>query len=247
MTQKKFNWGQWKHWIFPLFVALFFLVGCSSSDKQPEVPTKKAKAESPEDVLWPFAEKAVTIRYRTDKDLNFYETLPHSLVLCVYQIQDKAQKFVELAKTPEGIATLLSAENYGDEVKSVDRFFLQPLEKGVYLLDRAEGANKIAIVAGYYDSFKNVARVWTIKPIKHSPGMSFWKSDTYSAGPFNVNLHFTASRMIEINELAPDGTVDPRQDTKMILDADRIDPMSEEERALKERTEELSKPLNNYN
>lgn len=194
---------------------LFLLASCSST---PPAEKQSLKAENPDQILWPFEEKAITIHFQTDKDLNLYDQRPHSLSLCVYQMNN-SRKFKELAKTPEGIETLLKAEAFGDEIKGVDRFFLQPHEKGVFYLDRAEDANIVGIVAGYFDSKKHIAKVWKIPPVENSSGWKIWQATTYSAGPLELNLRFTATRMAEVK-----GTLHPdRKNKRQEIDNDMDD------------------------
>lgn len=126
-----------------------------------------------------------------------YESKAHSLQLCVYQL-DKPDAFLDLAKTQEGVTTLLKADAFDKSVKNVVRLFVQPLEDAVYELDRAENATFVGIVCGYFDAApENAAQVWEIKPQAVTSGRLFWKSTTYSAGALDLSLRLAARAMTE--------------------------------------------------
>ncbi|MDL2216845.1 type VI secretion system lipoprotein TssJ [Desulfovibrio sp. OttesenSCG-928-M14] len=175
--------------LFALAVALP-LAACSSTQ-----PKASLESEDPDLVLWPDEEKAVRLQFKSDRDLNLYDSKPHSIQVCVYQLDDK-KAFLEQSKTPEGIATLLKAEAFDKSVKSVTRLFIQPLEDAVFELDRAEDATFVGIVSGYFDSTPaNSAKLWQIKLKETRSGHLFWASTIYSAGTLELALRLTAKAM----------------------------------------------------
>lgn len=180
-------------------LAVFFcaaLVACGASAPPPP-PPHSLVAEEPGLVLWPRAEKAVRLRLSADRDLNMYGSKAHSLQICVYQL-DKPDAFLDLAKTQEGVTTLLKAEAFDKSVKNVVRLFVQPLEDAVYELDRAESATFVGIVCGYFDAApENASGVWEIKPQTATSGHLFWKTTTYSAGTLDLALRLAARAMTE--------------------------------------------------
>jgi type VI secretion system VasD/TssJ family lipoprotein len=166
--------------------------GCG--DKSPQKPT--LVADSPDNVLWPFGSKAITLRISADRDLNSFQDKPHSLQLCVYQL-DGRESFDRLA-TPDGIDTLLQCGAFDRSVKSSTRIFLQPEEDAVHVLNRAEGASIVAVTCGFFEtSPERSTRVWAIPPKVTTSGMLFWKSTTYSAGTLNLDLHLSAHALEE--------------------------------------------------
>ena len=168
------------------------LAACGAS----EPPKPTLVADDPELVLWPRAEKALRLHFRTDRNLNTYDGKAHSLQICVYQL-DKPEAFLNLASTAEGIATLLRAEPFDASVKNVTRLFVQPLEETFAELDRAASATFVGIVCGYFDSTpQHAANMWPIKPRETKSGV-FFKSTTYSAGTMNLSLHLTVNEMVE--------------------------------------------------
>ena len=186
-----------------LFAAFFCaaLAACGASAPPPP-PPQSLVAEEPGLVLWPRAEKAVRLRLSADRNLNIYGSKAHSLQICVYQL-DKPDAFLDLAKTQEGVTTLLKAESFDPSVKNVVRLFVQPLEDAVYELDRAESATFVGIVCGYFDAApENVTGVWEIKPQTATSGHLFWKTTSYSAGTLDLSLRLSAHTMTESGDKA---------------------------------------------
>jgi len=178
--------------LFLLFVSNgVMLAACASPPPKPAL-----QSEDPSLLIWPRAEQAIRLRLSTDRDLNSYGSKAHSIQLCVYQL-DQAEAFLKLAKTQEGITTLLQAEAFDKSVKDVVRLFLQPLEESAVALDRAENATFVGIVSGYFDSTpENSANVWEIKPQSSRSGV-FFKTTIYSAGTLDLALRLTARAMVE--------------------------------------------------
>jgi len=183
--------------LFPLAVLIcVFLAACGAS----VAPQPTLQSEDVNLVLWPRGEQAIGLRVSTDRDLNFYDSKAHSIQVCVYQF-DKPDAFLNLAKTPEGIETLLKAEFFDKSVKDVARLFMQPFEETALKLDRAENATFVGIVCGYFDSTpENSAKVWEIKPQVTTTGSLFWKTTVYSAGTLDIALRLTARAMAEEGE-----------------------------------------------
>ncbi|MBQ4133682.1 MAG: type VI secretion system lipoprotein TssJ [Desulfovibrionaceae bacterium] len=178
-----------------LFLALL-LSGCSASEQ----PRPSREAENPDLVVWPHADRAIQIQVSADRNLNMFDLRPHSLQLCVYQLENP-DSFLDLARSREGINTLLEAKAFDQSVKSVTRMFVQPLEDNTFHLDRADGARYVGIACGYFDaSPENCVRLWEIQPNASESGYLFWKSTTYSAGTLSLALHLTANAMVEKDE-----------------------------------------------
>ena len=178
-----------------LFLLLTCLLAAGCGAAEPPKPT--LEAEDPALVLWPKAEKAVTLKVRATRDLNMFDSKAHSIQVCVYQLAS-GDAFLELAKTPEGIAKLLQATAFDDSVKSVMRFFVQPFEEVFLQLDRAANATFIGVVSGFFDATpENSAKLWEIKPKETTSGMLFWKSTIYSAGSIELSLRLGDHAMQE--------------------------------------------------
>lgn len=174
-----------------LFCALF--AGCGATSQ----PKASLESGDPALVLWPRAEKAVLLHFMADRALNTYDSKSHSIQVCVYQL-DKPDAFQELAKTQEGVTTLLKAEPFDASVKNVVRLFVQPLEDISVALDRQEEATFVGIVCGYFESApEDAAKVWKIPFEETTTGSLFWKSTTYSAGILDIRLRLTSRAMVE--------------------------------------------------
>jgi type VI secretion system VasD/TssJ family lipoprotein len=179
--------------IFIVFAAaaLAGLQGCGGGAAQPPKPS--AEAESPDNVLWGFAGKALRLELDAAGDVNTYESKAHSLQICVYQL-DRRDAFDPLAGTRDGLDTLLQCAPFDKSVKSAVRIFMQPGENAVHTLDRAEGAQYVGIVCGFFDSTPEQSVLLRQIPTKTTEsGRLFWKSTTYSAGTLDLSLHFSAN------------------------------------------------------
>ena len=137
-----------------IICALLILVisaGCggkkgSSSAPNPEVPP----AATPGAAQWTYGSNAVVLRIQADSMLNSFDDNPHTLVLCVYQFSNP-NSFKNLAQNKEGVLKLLACDKYDASVASAQRIYLQPAELRELFLDRAQGAQYIALVAGYFN------------------------------------------------------------------------------------------------
>jgi type VI secretion system VasD/TssJ family lipoprotein len=195
------------HGLLCCLLCLAGLVGCG--DKQPPKPT--LEAETPDNILWPYGSKAITLHLNADKDLNAYQSKAHSLQLCVYQL-DKREAFDKLVMS-DGLATLLQCGLFDPSVKASTRIFLQPDEDAVHILNRAEGTVLVGIVCGFFDSTTDRSvGVWSINPKVTKSGMLFWKSTSYSAGTLDLSLHLSANAMEE----------DSLREKRLGLDAETI-------------------------
>ncbi len=121
--------------VFALFIlASFVIVSCASAPTEP-MPT--------------YMRDAVHLTLTASDQVNLYGGLPHATVLCVYQLSNP-NVYQQMLEEVDGVNKLLSCENFDPSVKSRRRIVVQPGDKKVVVMDRAEGARYLAIVAGYY-------------------------------------------------------------------------------------------------
>ena len=115
---------------------LFVLTACASSAPSPE-PN------------WARAEKGIELTFQADPQVNFYEGQPHTVTVCVFQV-DESSAFQKLLTYPSGVQKMLSASKDLPASLAADRFYLEPGETRQKVYDRAAGAKWIVIAAGYF-------------------------------------------------------------------------------------------------
>jgi type VI secretion system VasD/TssJ family lipoprotein len=183
--------------LFAALLALAGVQGCGGGAAQPPKPS--TQAESPDNVLWEFGSKALHLDLTAAKDLNSYESRAHSLQICIYQL-DKRDAYDPLAGTQDGLDTLLQCSAFDKSVKSAVRIFIQPGENAVHTLDRAEGAQFVAVVCGYFQSTpEGSALIRQIPPKTTESGSLFWKSTIYGPGTLDLSLQLGANAMTDKN------------------------------------------------
>jgi len=171
--------------------ACLALAACGGSKQQPPPPKPyeiPQNAENPQTVKWGYMPGALTLNITADAGLNTYEGLPHSVVLCIFQLNEPSV-FEEQATTEGGIRRLLACDRFDKSVTHYERRFVGPGSNATIPMDRSEGAQFVAVVAGYYDFQPGmVTRTWQI-PLKVSQtGSLFWKSDVYNPGGLTMDL-----------------------------------------------------------
>ncbi len=117
-----------------LSLLLFVLAGCASAPTEP-MPT--------------YMRNAVNLTITASEQVNLYDGLPHATVLCIYQLSDP-NVYQQMVEEVGGVDKLLGCENFDPSVKSRRRIVIQPGDRKVLTMDRAEGARYLAVVAGYY-------------------------------------------------------------------------------------------------
>ncbi len=98
---------------------------------------------------WTFEKDAVQIHLKADPKLNFDDGVPHTLVLCIYQLRDP-NAFNQLSDDTDGIYKLLGCDLFDGSVATAKRLIVHPGQDMNVKLDRAEGAKYVAVAAGYY-------------------------------------------------------------------------------------------------
>lgn len=121
-----------------LFLLIYMLSGCSSN------PKLVVAAED-----WVFEERAISIEIDAPADLNALNGRPHTLVIGVYQLNDP-NTFSGLATTREGAVELLSKGKIDDTIAHFRRITVQPGESRAILLSRAQSAQYVGLIMGYY-------------------------------------------------------------------------------------------------
>ena len=118
-----------------LVVVVLLLTACASAPLPP-----------PE---WTYEKDAIEIQLKADPKLNFDDGVPHTLVLCLYQLRDP-NTFNQLSDDTDGIYKLLECGLFDGSVATAKRLIVHPGQDTKVTLDRAEGAKYVAVAAGYY-------------------------------------------------------------------------------------------------
>ncbi len=119
--------------VFAMFLLLLAICSCSPTVKKPQ---------------WDFEREAVKIHVKADQQLNMYNGQAHTLYICVYQLSS-ANDLEQLARDTEGIYKLLECTLFDDSVRSADSRVIHAGVRSTLILDRAEDARHLAVVAGY--------------------------------------------------------------------------------------------------
>jgi type VI secretion system VasD/TssJ family lipoprotein len=145
-----------------LLSCLFGVANCASTHKN-----------LPKEI--PFAEDGIKLHLKADSMLNLYEDEPHTLVVCIYQLNDE-KRFYELIKNEKGVANLLRCISFSDSVVSVQRVILHPGEIRDVTLNREKSTALLGLVAGYFESEpKKMTRMMKIPIQVYEEGFWFWK------------------------------------------------------------------------
>jgi type VI secretion system VasD/TssJ family lipoprotein len=98
---------------------------------------------------WSYEPNAIRVNLTADRDLNYYDRGPHTVVVWVYQLSNP-NKFNQLADDQQGLTKLLEGGQFDPSVGDYKREFVQPGRSLTMTLDRAEGAKYVGLVVGYY-------------------------------------------------------------------------------------------------
>jgi type VI secretion system VasD/TssJ family lipoprotein len=124
------------------------LAACGSAPQvqAPALPQVQAPASPPD-----FRKAAIELSLKADVNLNLYQAVPHTLVVCIYELRDP-NAFNQLIDEQDGVMKLLECGRFDRSVTYAKKLVLQPGEKVRKVLDQAEGAKYLGLVAGYFAS-----------------------------------------------------------------------------------------------
>lgn len=149
---------------------------------------------------WKFEKEALRIHIKADHNLNLYNKKTHTLYVCFYQLSE-LNAFDQLAQHDSGIRRLLEAKMFDPSVAAVSSKTILSGEHITLSLDRAERAEYLAIVAGYYAhlSDKRMVRRHKIQVLKKRK--SFFKR-TYQCIPCPLDIVLLlGSKQIESSKI----------------------------------------------
>ncbi len=165
-----------------VFVIFFSLTACASQVLPP-----------PE---WIYEKDAIQINLKADKKLNFDDGVPHTLVLCLYQLKDP-NNFNQLSGDTDGIYKLLECSLFDGSVATAKRLIVHPGQDTNVVMDRAEGAKYLAVVAGYYVLQKErMIEFYDVPVVVEKKGF-VKKSQTAKPGKLDVVLELGPSQIVK--------------------------------------------------
>jgi type VI secretion system VasD/TssJ family lipoprotein len=144
---------------------------CTATIKQPE---------------WKFEKEAVRVHIKADYRLNLYNGKPHTLYVCFYQLSE-LNAFDQLTQDEDGIRKLLESRLFDPNVAAVSNKTILPGENITLTLDRAERAQYLAVVSGYYARLSDIRMVrrYRLQVFKKRDG--FFKR-TYQCIPCGLDV-----------------------------------------------------------
>lgn len=177
--------------ILCILIAIFYLTSCAS-----KADTNTATV-TPEKSIWSFDPLGVYIQYSADKLLNMYENEPHTLIMAVYQL-DNINVFNDLIKNRDGLEKLLQVQRFDTSAVGMDKIIIQPGQEKTVVLNRAENARWIGIVAGYYNlESGQVSRLFNIPVITEKKGIYGFRTTETRIGKMTIKLLLGPSALHE--------------------------------------------------
>lgn len=177
----------WKVRLLAVVVVLVSVAGCAPVILQPD---------------WGFEKEAVKVHVRADHRLNMYNGRAHTLYTCIYQLKS-LNGLDQLAQDEAGIRQLLECRLFDDSVAAASSKVIHAGEHLTLILDRAEKARHLAIVAGYSAGLINdrVVRRHAYQTYKERE--HFFKKE-YRCVPCELNIELTLGpHQIENSRILP--------------------------------------------
>lgn len=135
-----------------VYIVFMLIAGCSSGRgvaAQASTPATAVIAPA-----WSYEKNAVTLHIKADPQLNLFHQVPHTLLLCIYQLRDP-NSFNQLQEERDGLQKLLECGTFDPSVLHARRLVIQPGQEISESLDRSEGARMVNIAAGYFSMQKD--------------------------------------------------------------------------------------------
>ena len=153
---------------------------------------------------WSYEKEAIRLHINADSMLNLDEGEAHTLLLCVYQLTDP-NTFNQLSNDDDGLYTLLECGLFGAGAAASKRLIIQPGQDINMVLDRAEGARYVAMVAGYYILEKErMIKVVEVQEIIEVKG-SFRKKKTRKPGHLSIDLRLGPQQITTVSAETVEG------------------------------------------
>jgi type VI secretion system VasD/TssJ family lipoprotein len=179
-----------------LSALLCLLIAACSGDKATRPPTvpPPLPVEDPSQVVWDAKPGGLTLHLISSIGLNEMGGTPLGLSLCVYQVAD-VKRFKALSTTADGLDALQECTVDAADAVTAKRFWMQPGEYREVVMDRAERAKNLAVVAGYAH-LKPELSAAVIPFLLHSEKegyIPFFRTTVYSAASMEIIINLTDS------------------------------------------------------
>lgn len=163
--------------------ALLTLFACSKKEMTPP--------------QWTYENDAVKIEVVADPMLNLDNKKAHTLFTCFYQLKDP-NGFNQLCSDQNGLYKLLACKVFDPSVASSKHLIVNPGETTTIVMNRAENAKYLAIVAGYYTLEKErITRLVEIPVMIEEKGF-FSKERKQRPGPLDLTLYLGSEQIDKV-------------------------------------------------
>jgi type VI secretion system VasD/TssJ family lipoprotein len=137
---------------------------------------------------WPAEKNAIELKVKADSQLNRYEDKAHTLVVCVYQLKSM-KTFDQMSREKESAYRMVACNPFNDTVVAQQRFIFHPGEMRTITLDRAEHAQFVGVVAGYYEAKPQaITTSWRIPLLIYEEGPMIFKDRYRWPEPLKTEL-----------------------------------------------------------
>ncbi|WP_300787981.1 type VI secretion system lipoprotein TssJ [uncultured Desulfovibrio sp.] len=169
------------------------LQGCGGTAPATQ-PPPPAPAERPGDVVWGLEPGGLRCRMEASPDLNRDKDTSLGLTLCLYQLKEY-DAFSNKAATADGLDELLQCRPDAAQAQSARLFQLQPGATRDVVMDRAEHARYLGVVAGYAHLHPDQCATVLPFPMHTDTEGVIFRSTVYSAAPVQVLIRLGESAL----------------------------------------------------
>jgi predicted restriction endonuclease len=151
---------------------------------------------------WVFEKEAIKLHIKADHRLNMFNGRAHTLYMCAYQLKD-LNGLDQLSQDSAGIRQLLECRLFDESVAAAASKVIHAGENITLILDRAERARHLVLVAGYSDGLVN-ERVIRRHKFRASKHRDYFYSREYQCSPCDLEIDLSLGPyQIEYSKIMP--------------------------------------------
>lgn len=169
------------------------LSACGGETPAPTQPLPAAVA-NPADVVWNLEPGGLRCRLEASPDLNRDRDTALGLTLCLYQLKDYAA-FTAKSAHADGLDELLQCSPDAAQAQSTRLFQIQPGAQLDVVMDRAEHARYLGVVAGYTHLVPDQCAAVLPFPLHTSTEGVLFRTTLYNAAPAQVLIRLGESSL----------------------------------------------------